>query len=95
MTLKLKEVSYIHAKAIHRRSQHGPNALIDFRCAGDDRDFIATTRVRDPVRKSQQHGRLQEQRNRDCAGDEGDTIIPQFADHTIFIPTLQSCCADS
>jgi len=87
--LKLKEVSYIHAEGYPPEKPSMAECADRFSpAAGDDRDLRSQRRgVRDPVRKnvSNMEG-FKKQAQPDALATEGDTIIPQFADHTIFIP---------
>jgi len=99
--LKLKEVSYIHAEGYPTgEAKHGPNALIDFRLplvmiATCDRNTD-----RNPDRSNKDAGSvLRYEKNVSnmegfkkqgatviALATEGDTTVPQLADHTIFIP---------
>ena len=89
--LKLKEVSYIHAEGYPTgEAKHGPNALIDFRlplvmiATCDRNDAGSVTRYEKNV--SNMEGFKKQGATVIALATEGDTIIPQFADHTIFIP---------
>jgi glutamine---fructose-6-phosphate transaminase (isomerizing) len=89
--LKLKEVSYIHAEGYPTgEAKHGPNALIDFRlplvmiatCDGNDAGSV--TRYEKNV--GNMEGFKKQGATLIALATEGDTTIPQLADHTIFIP---------
>jgi len=95
--LKLKEVSYIHAEGYPTgEAKHGPNALIDFRLPL----VMIATSDRNPDRSNKDAGSVlrYEKNVSNMAGfkkqgatvialaTEGDTTVPQLADHTIFIP---------
>lgn len=89
--LKLKEVSYIHAEGYPAgEAKHGPNALID-----EDLPvvMIATCDPKDPgsvlrYEKSVADLRgFKKQSARVIAiASEGDTLVSELADHTIYIP---------
>jgi glucosamine--fructose-6-phosphate aminotransferase (isomerizing) len=89
--LKLKEVSYIHAEGYPTgEAKHGPNALIDFRLplvmiATCDRNDAGSA-VRYEKNVSNMEGFKKQGATVIALATDGDTIIPQFADHTIFIP---------
>ena len=89
--LKLKEVSYIHAEGYPTgEAKHGPNALIDFRLplvmiATFDRNDAGSV-IRYEKNVSNMEGFKKQGATVIVLATEGDTIIPQFADHTIFIP---------
>ncbi len=95
--LKLKEVSYIHAEGYPTgEAKHGPNALIDFRLPL----VMIATSDRNPDRSNKDAGSvLRYEKNVSnmegfkkqgatviALATEGDTTVPQLADHTIFIP---------
>jgi glutamine---fructose-6-phosphate transaminase (isomerizing) len=89
--LKLKEVSYIHAEGYPAgEAKHGPNALIDFRlplvmiatCDGNN----AGSAMRYEKNVTNMEGFKKQGATVIALATEGDTIIPEFADHTIFIP---------
>jgi glucosamine--fructose-6-phosphate aminotransferase (isomerizing) len=89
--LKLKEVSYIHAEGYPTgEAKHGPNALIDFRlplvmiATCDRNDAGSVTRYEKNV--SNMEGFKKQGGTVIALATEGDTTIPQFANHTIFIP---------
>jgi glutamine---fructose-6-phosphate transaminase (isomerizing) len=89
--LKLKEVSYIHAEGYPTgEAKHGPNALIDFRlplvmiATCDRNDAGSVTRYEKNV--SNMEGFKKQGATVIALATEGDTIIPQLANHTIFIP---------
>jgi glucosamine--fructose-6-phosphate aminotransferase (isomerizing) len=89
--LKLKEVSYIHAEGYPTgETKHGPNALIDENLPVV---IIATCDRNDPgsvlrYEKTVANIRgFRQQKARVIAiATEGDAIIEELADHTIFIP---------
>ncbi len=90
--LKLKEVSYIHAEGYPTgEAKHGPNALIDFRlplvmiatCDRNDRGSV----LRYEQNVNNMEGFKKQGATLIALATEGDTIIPNVADHTIFIPT--------
>src|SRR5450755_2400001 len=89
--LKLKEVSYIHAEGYPTgEAKHGPNALIDFRLplvmiATCDRNDAGSV-MRYEKNVSNMEGFKKQGATVIALATEGDTIIPQFANHTIFIP---------
>ncbi|MFZ0822494.1 MAG: isomerizing glutamine--fructose-6-phosphate transaminase [Terriglobales bacterium] len=89
--LKLKEVSYIHAEGYPTgEAKHGPNALIDFRLplvmiATCDRNDAGSV-IRYEKNVSNMEGFKKQGATVIALATERDTIIPQFADHTIFIP---------
>ena len=89
--LKLKEVSYIHAEGYPTgEAKHGPNALIDFRlplvmiatCDPDD----AGSALRYERNISNMEGFKKQGGTVIALATEGDTKIPQLANHTFFIP---------
>src|SRR6202521_1367445 len=89
--LKLKEVSYIHAEGYPAgEAKHGPNALIDFRlplvmiatCDLDDEGSV----VRYEKNVSNMEGFKKQGATLIALATEGDTTVPQLANHTIFIP---------
>lgn len=89
--LKLKEVSYIHAEGYPTgEAKHGPNAMIDFRlplvmiATCDHNDAGSVARYEQSV--SNMEGFKKQGATVIALATEGDTTIPQLADHTIFIP---------
>jgi len=99
--LKLKEVSYIHAEGYPTgEAKHGPNALIDFRLPlvmiatcdrnadrNDDRsNKDAGSVLRYEKNVSNMAGFKKQGATVIALATEGDTTVPQLADHTIFIP---------
>src|ERR1700732_477091 len=89
--LKLKEVSYIHAEGYPTgEAKHGPNALIDFRlplvmiatCDRNDEGSV----VRYEKNVSNMEGFKKQGATLVALATEGDTTVPQLANHTIFIP---------
>src|SRR5216684_1515874 len=89
--LKLKEVSYIHAEGYPTgEAKHGPNALIDFRlplvmiatCDHNDEGSV----VRYEKNVSNMEGFKKQGATLIALATEGDTTVPQLANHTIFIP---------
>jgi len=84
--LKLKEISYIHAEGMPAAEmKHGPIALIN---EGMPVVFIATQRNQyDKVL-----GNIEEVRSRGgrilAVATEGDTVIPQLAEHVFFVPDV-------
>ncbi len=91
--LKLKEVSYIHAEGYPTgEAKHGPNALIDFRlplviiatCDRNNNDAGSVARYQQNV--SNLEGFKKQGATVIALATEGDTTVPQLADHTIFIP---------
>ena len=91
--LKLKEVSYIHAEGYPTgEAKHGPNALIDFRlplvmiatCDRKNNDAGSIARYEQSV--SNMEGFKKQGATLIALATEGDTTIPQLADHTVFIP---------
>jgi glucosamine--fructose-6-phosphate aminotransferase (isomerizing) len=89
--LKLKEVSYIHAEGYPTgEAKHGPNALIDFRlplvmiATCDKNDDGSVTRYEKNV--SNIEGFKKQGATVIALATEGDTIVPQLANHTVFIP---------
>ena len=89
--LKLKEVSYIHAEGYPTgETKHGPNALIDENLPVV---IIATCDRNDPgsVLRYEKNvanirGFRQQKARVIAIATEGDAIIEELADHTIFIP---------
>jgi glucosamine--fructose-6-phosphate aminotransferase (isomerizing) len=89
--LKLKEVSYIHAEGYPTgEAKHGPNALIDFRLplviiATCDRNDAGSV-----MRYEKNIGNIEGFKKQGATvialATEGDTTVPQLANHTIFIP---------
>jgi glucosamine--fructose-6-phosphate aminotransferase (isomerizing) len=95
--LKLKEVSYIHAEGYPTgEAKHGPNALIDFRLPlvmiatcdrNKDRNSNDTGSVlRYEKNVSNMEGFKKQGATVIALATEGDTTVPQLADHTVFIP---------
>src|SRR5271170_3136295 len=99
--LKLKEVSYIHAEGYPTgEAKHGPNALIDFRlplvmiATCDHNNFRNNDRsnndagslLRYEKNVSNMEGFKKQGATVIALATEGDTTIPQIADHTLFIP---------
>jgi glucosamine--fructose-6-phosphate aminotransferase (isomerizing) len=89
--LKLKEVSYIHAEGYPTgEAKHGPNALIDFRlplvmiATCDKNDEGSVTRYEKNV--SNIEGFKKQGATVIALATEGDSIVPQLANHTVFIP---------
>jgi glutamine---fructose-6-phosphate transaminase (isomerizing) len=89
--LKLKEVSYIHAEGYPTgEAKHGPNALIDFRlplvmiATCDPNDTGSVLRYEKNV--SNMEGFKKQGATVIALATEGDSTVPQLADHTIFIP---------
>jgi glucosamine--fructose-6-phosphate aminotransferase (isomerizing) len=89
--LKLKEVSYIHAEGYPTgEAKHGPNALIDFRlplvmiATCDKNDDGSVMRYEKNV--SNIEGFKKQGATVIALATEGDTIVPQLANHTLFIP---------
>jgi glucosamine--fructose-6-phosphate aminotransferase (isomerizing) len=89
--LKLKEVSYIHAEGYPTgEAKHGPNALIDYRlplvmiatCDADDPGSV----LRYEKNVSNMEGFKKQGGTVIALATEGDERIPDFANHTIFIP---------
>jgi len=89
--LKLKEVSYIHAEGYPTgEAKHGPNALIDYRlplvmiatCDPDDAGSV----LRYEKNVSNMEGFKKQGGTVIALATEGDTNIPQLANHTFFIP---------
>ena len=89
--LKLKEVSYIHAEGYPAgETKHGPNALIDENLPVV---IIATCDRNDPgsVLRYEKNvanirGFRQQKARVIAIATQGDAIIEELADHTIFIP---------
>jgi glucosamine--fructose-6-phosphate aminotransferase (isomerizing) len=89
--LKMKEVSYIHAEGYPTgEAKHGPNALIDYRLP---LVMIATCDPDDPgsaLRYEKNVGNMEGFKKQGgtviALATEGDTKIPQLANHTFFIP---------
>ena len=89
--LKLKEVSYVHAEGYPTgEAKHGPNALIDFRlplvmiATCDPTDTGSVLRYDQNI--SNMEGFKKQGATLIALATEGDTTIPQLADHTVFIP---------
>jgi len=88
--LKLKEISYIHAEGYPAAEmKHGPIALIDKQMP------VVVIAPTDKLTYKKTLGNIEEVKARDgiviAIATEGDTIIPELADHTIFVPeTLYS-----
>ena len=89
--LKLKEISYIHAEGYPTgEAKHGPNALIDYRlplvmiatCDQDDAGSV----LRYEKNVSNMEGFKKQGGTVIALATEGDTTIPQLANHTFFIP---------
>jgi glucosamine--fructose-6-phosphate aminotransferase (isomerizing) len=89
--LKLKEISYIHAEGYPTgEAKHGPNALIDYRLP---LVMIATCDPGDPgsvVRYEKNVSNMEGFKKQGgtviAIATEGDTRVPQLANHTFFIP---------
>ena len=82
--LKLKEISYIHAEGYPAAEmKHGPIALIE-----DGFPVIAL--ANDKSNKQKILSNIQEIRSRKghiiAFAEEGDTVLPEFSEHTVFIP---------
>jgi len=94
--LKLKEVSYIHAEGYPTgEAKHGPNALIDFRLPlvmiatcdrnnNNNNDAGSVARYQQNV--SNMEGFKKQGATLIALATEGDTTVPQLANHTVFIP---------
>ncbi len=95
--LKLKEVSYIHAEGYPTgEAKHGPNALIDFRLPlvmiathdrsenGNHNDAGSAARYEKNV--SNMEGFKKQGATVIALATEGDMIVPQLANQTVFIP---------
>jgi glutamine---fructose-6-phosphate transaminase (isomerizing) len=92
--LKLKEVSYIHAEGYPTgEAKHGPNALIDFRLPlvmiatcdrNNNNDPGSVLRYEKNV--SNMKGFKKQGATVIALATEGDTTVPQLANHTVFIP---------
>jgi glucosamine--fructose-6-phosphate aminotransferase (isomerizing) len=89
--LKLKEISYIHAEGYPTgEAKHGPNALIDYRlplvmiatCDPDDAGSV----LRYEKNVSNMEGFKKQGGTVIAIATEGDTKIPELANHTFFIP---------
>jgi glucosamine--fructose-6-phosphate aminotransferase (isomerizing) len=89
--LKLKEVSYIHAEGYPTgEAKHGPNALIDYRlplvmiatCDADDPGSM----LRYEKNVSNMEGFKKQGGTVIALATEGDERVPEFANHTVFIP---------
>ena len=89
--LKLKEISYIHAEGYPTgEAKHGPNALIDYRlplvmiatCDPDDAGSV----LRYEKNVSNMEGFRKQGGTVIAVATEGDTKIPQLANHTFFTP---------
>ena len=89
--LKLKEISYIHAEGYPTgEAKHGPNALIDYRLplvmiATCDPDNPGSA-LRYEKNVSNMEGFKKQGGTVIALATEGDTKIPQLANHTFFIP---------
>jgi glucosamine--fructose-6-phosphate aminotransferase (isomerizing) len=89
--LKLKEVSYIHAEGYPTgETKHGPNALIDESLpvviiATCDRNNPGSV-LRYEKNVANIRGFRQQKARVIAIATEGDAIIEELADHTIFIP---------
>src|SRR6266581_695722 len=89
--LKLKEVSYIHAEGYPTgETKHGPNAMIDENLP---LVMIATCDPDDPgsvLRYEKNVGNMEGFKKQGgtviAIATEGDTEVPQLANHTFFIP---------
>jgi glutamine---fructose-6-phosphate transaminase (isomerizing) len=93
--LKLKEVSYIHAEGYPTgEAKHGPNAMIDFRlplviiatCDRNNNDAGSVARYEQNV--SNMEGFKKQGATLIALATEGDTVVPQLANHTILIPAV-------
>jgi glucosamine--fructose-6-phosphate aminotransferase (isomerizing) len=93
--LKLKEVSYIHAEGYPTgEAKHGPNAMIDFRlplvliatCDRNNNGAGSVARYQQSV--SNLEGFKKQGATLIALATEGDTVVPQLANHTIFIPEV-------
>ena len=89
--LKLKEISYIHAEGYPSgEAKHGPNALIDYRlplvmiatCDPDDAGSV----LRYEKNVNNMEGFKKQGGTVIALATDGDTKIPQLANHTLFIP---------
>jgi glucosamine--fructose-6-phosphate aminotransferase (isomerizing) len=89
--LKLKEISYIHAEGYPTgEAKHGPNALIDYRlplvmiatCDADDPGSV----LRYERNVSNMEGFKKQGGTVIAIATEGDTEIPELANHTFFVP---------
>ena len=83
--LKLKEISYIHAEGYPAAEmKHGPIALIDSAMP------VIVLAPADKLTYEKTLGNIQEVKTRGAqviaVATEGDTTLPQLADHTLFIP---------
>jgi glucosamine--fructose-6-phosphate aminotransferase (isomerizing) len=89
--LKLKEVSYIHAEGYPTgEAKHGPNALIDFRLplvmiATCDRNDAGSV-LRYEKNIGNMKGFMKQGATVIALATEGDTEVPNTANHTIYIP---------
>jgi glucosamine--fructose-6-phosphate aminotransferase (isomerizing) len=89
--LKLKEISYIHAEGYPTgEAKHGPNALIDYRLplvmiATCDPDAPGSV-LRYEKNVSNMEGFKKQGGTVIALATQGDTKIPQLANHTFFIP---------
>ncbi|HWC00654.1 MAG TPA: glutamine--fructose-6-phosphate transaminase (isomerizing), partial [Bryobacteraceae bacterium] len=86
--LKLKEISYIHAEGYPAgEMKHGPIALIDAKMP------VVVLAPQNPV-YAKTLSNIEEVKGRDgilvAVATEGDTLIPQRADYTVFIPKADS-----
>jgi glucosamine--fructose-6-phosphate aminotransferase (isomerizing) len=89
--LKLKEISYIHAEGYPTgEAKHGPNALIDYRlplvmiATCDPEDAGSVLRYEKNV--SNMEGFKKQGGTVIAIATEGDTRVPQLANHTFFVP---------
>lgn len=89
--LKLKEISYIHAEGYPTgEAKHGPNALIDYKlplvmiatCDPDNPGSV----LRYEKNVSNMEGFKKQGGTVIAIATEGDTKIPQLANHTFFVP---------
>ncbi len=89
--LKLKEISYIHAEGYPTgEAKHGPNALIDYRlplvmiatCDPDDAGSV----LRYEKNVSNMEGFKKQGGTVIAIATQGDTKVPQLANHTFFVP---------
>ena len=92
--LKLKEVSLVHAEGYPTgEAKHGPNALIDFRlplvmiatCDRNSNDDAGSV-LRYEKNVSNMEGFKKQGATVIALATAGDTIVPQLANQTIFIP---------
>jgi glucosamine--fructose-6-phosphate aminotransferase (isomerizing) len=89
--LKLKEISYIHAEGYPTgEAKHGPNALIDYKlplvmiatCDPDNPGSV----LRYEKNVSNMEGFKKQGGTVIAIATEGDTKVPEFANHTFFVP---------